>query len=430
MYKKVESNDSSSSDNEFEITFNRTSNVIALFRLQQLQHLASTNFFFAVLSLIYLGVNLALIVFNYLSDDCTGRGIKSQRIKSADQHSIFEAQCGSPISVFTFHTLEFTATFFFSVLQACALLYSCNGARGAPSTTPGQLRFVMFFSVGVSFIPALLIWINMEAFETAAHEIEYANEVTMSSIDIVLFLAIMRTNNKASNANDVGNDAKKGYDTKNNSKSSCFRCSDTGSRTGSNGFCIAFVALCVALAQLWVYNARGVDEKTGERHGEKDAHYLEFVFEVISATITFFFCMESRRVAELEISRIVYGGAGATVTKRRKHGGTKENQNKLRKHASIVEEDCNENADFDNMALREQIEKKHGWSRRQRKLKIQQVLAARETSRQRRVSGLHRDHTDDEEAGKRIMERIELDLEQELRGGRSGMSSVSGRLLR
>ena len=65
MYKKVES-DSSSSDNEFEITFNRTSNVIALFRLQQLQHLASTNFFFAVLSLIYLGVNLALIVFNYL----------------------------------------------------------------------------------------------------------------------------------------------------------------------------------------------------------------------------------------------------------------------------------------------------------------------------------------------------------------------------
>ena len=45
-------------------------------------------------------------------------------------------------------------------------------------------------------------------------------------------------------------------------------------------------------------------------------------------------------------------------------------------------------------------------------------------------AGLHRDHTDDEEAGKRIMERIELDLEQELRGGRSGMSSVSGRLLR
>jgi hypothetical protein len=48
----------------------------------------------------------------------------------------------------------------------------------------------------------------------------------------------------------------------------------------------------------------------GERLGEKPAHYCEFAFEIISAVVTFLFCIDSKFVIDHEIDSILFTDDG------------------------------------------------------------------------------------------------------------------------
>jgi len=116
---------------------NESPNVILLYRLQLLRSMSDSNFVLAVLTLAYTGVNIVMLIFNYQDrndDDC------------GDPKDVFVARCGSPVSEFIFHFIEFTATFVFSVIQAVALLYtprSLNNVYDSPTT----LKVVLFFAI-------------------------------------------------------------------------------------------------------------------------------------------------------------------------------------------------------------------------------------------------------------------------------------------
>ena len=244
---------------------NESPNVILLFRLQLLRTMSDTNFILAVLTLAYIGVNMVMITFNHLDhndDEC------------GDPGGVFVARCGSPVSTYVFHLIEFTATFCFSILQAVALLYTPKSMMNIYDN-PHALKVVLFFAIVVSFVPTLLVWCNVEYFEVVAHEIEYSNEITMSFVDLVLLGSLLRETS--------------------------FEVAD-----GKNSFIIAAVATSIAVIQMLIYNCLG-ETADGGKSGESLAHYCEFVFEILSALIVFWFCVDNKFIADKEIDAIMYG---------------------------------------------------------------------------------------------------------------------------
>jgi len=134
--------------------------------------------------------------------------------------------------------------------------------------------------MGGSFTGASLVSINLEKFEIPSHELEYANEVTMAFIDIVLFMSLLRR--------AAGQEGAAG----------------TKERRDALGACLpATLAMGVAMFQLAIYNCLGWTD--GESHGEQLAHYCEFVFGILSAGITFSFTMDSKLVADARMKSIL-----------------------------------------------------------------------------------------------------------------------------
>ena len=43
-----------------------------------------------------------------------------------------------------------------------------------------------------TFCPAVLVTLNLEEFETIAHQIEYLNELTMAFVNLVLLASLLR----------------------------------------------------------------------------------------------------------------------------------------------------------------------------------------------------------------------------------------------
>merc|ERR1712054_550212 len=64
------------------------------------------------------------------------------------------------------------------------------------------------------------------------------------------------------------------------------------------------ISAIIAIVQISIYNGMGETED-GDKVGEKPAHYCEFSFEIISALITFWFCMDNKLVADEKIRQIV-----------------------------------------------------------------------------------------------------------------------------
>ncbi len=225
---------------------NSSQNVLLVYRLNEMRSLERINFTLAIACLVYCGINIALIIVNYVNS----------------QH-----REDPPISEKAFHLLEFWATFCFAIVT-CISLTSTPKSILNIYNHPLALRLILFFNIVASSIPAMLMALNTEYFEVISHQIEYLNELTMSFIDLVLVWSLCKFE-------------------------------------GANAI-MAVIASIVACVQLAIYNGMGRTDD-GEMIGEVPAHFLEFTFGIISSLIAFAFCMDNKFVCKKEIGQILYG---------------------------------------------------------------------------------------------------------------------------
>eukprot|EP00573_Skeletonema_grethae_P006893 CAMPEP_0201710264 /NCGR_PEP_ID=MMETSP0578-20130828/58542_1 /ASSEMBLY_ACC=CAM_ASM_000663 /TAXON_ID=267565 /ORGANISM="Skeletonema grethea, Strain CCMP 1804" /LENGTH=308 /DNA_ID=CAMNT_0048199291 /DNA_START=209 /DNA_END=1135 /DNA_ORIENTATION=- len=225
---------------------NSSQNVLLVYRLNEMRQLERTNFTLAIACLVYCGINIALIVVNYVNS---------------------QNEDDPPISDKAFHLLEFWATFFFAIVT-CISLTSTPKSILNIYNSPMTLRLILFFNIVASSMPAMLMSLNTEYFEIISHQIEYLNELTMSFIDLVLLWSLCKFE-------------------------------------GANAI-LAVIASVVACVQLAIYNGMGRTDD-GDMIGEVPAHFLEFTFGIISSLIAFAFCMDNKFVCKKEIGQILYG---------------------------------------------------------------------------------------------------------------------------
>lgn len=201
-------------------------------RLHRLEDLSRKNIHLAMLCLVYIGVNVACLIVNSMSS--TFR----------EKHEL------------QFHLLEFWATFGFSLVGIYALMLSPRSFSSIVDN-PMILKILVFIDVVATFTSAALVTISLKHFEVISHELEYANELTMAFFDLVLLSVLARR--------------------------------DNAGQQSSAGMCI--LAILIAVVQLAIYNM--LDGPRGGA-GEQIAHYFEFCFEILSATVTFMFCMDNK----------------------------------------------------------------------------------------------------------------------------------------
>jgi len=221
-------------------------------RLERLQELSTKNLGLSILCLMYTGTNIACLTITAM--DKTFR----------DAHDV------------VFHLIEFWATFAFSCVQVYALVFSPRSLVAVYSH-PLVLKVIIFFNVLATFISALLVSVSLGSFETAAHQLEYTNEITMSFVDVVLLSAVAR---------------QAGF-----------------GKLGGMTFSLlaTVVALVVAIAQLGIYNTW--DGDTGERL----AHVFEFFFAILSALVSFSFCMDNKFMCDGKLRQLVSTQQGASL---------------------------------------------------------------------------------------------------------------------
>mmetsp|Transcript_11010 Transcript_11010/g.24288 ORF Transcript_11010/g.24288 Transcript_11010/m.24288 type:complete len:305 (-) Transcript_11010:379-1293(-) len=225
---------------------NYSSNILLVYRLHEMRHMENVNFSLAIACLVYCGINIALIVTNYVNS-----------------HN----EDDPPVSEQSFHVLEFWGTFLFAVVE-CISLTSTPKSILNIYNNPHALRLILFFNIVAASLPAILVTLNYEYFEIISHQIEYLNELTMSFVDLVLLWSL---------------------------------CQYEGT-----SLMLAGIASIVAVVQLAVYNGMGKTE-SGDMVGEVPAHYLEFTFGIISSLIAFWFCMDNKIMCGKEIGEILYG---------------------------------------------------------------------------------------------------------------------------
>jgi len=226
-----------------------------LAEVQHLRTMSNVNLVLGLCSVLYLAVNIVCIVLN---------GYDQEGPEAV-------------ISFRNFHLLEFWATFFFNIVQVVALVFTPKSMSDLYSS-PLFLKTVIFINVGVTFISALLITVNTEEFEVVSHEMEYSNELTMSLVDLVFLVSLIR---------NVSGAVEK--------------------RRTTDFIWSVFVvvgSMLVSLVQLYIYNGMGWEED-GDSKGERLSHYFEFFFEAVSASITFWFVMDNRFLAETKVQNLM-----------------------------------------------------------------------------------------------------------------------------
>jgi hypothetical protein len=212
----------------------RDTNVLVLQRLFELRSISSMNLALALASVMYLGVNLVCAILVGYDNDC----YPCPESATSDQ---------------LFHQLEFGSTFVFAIVTTLSLIFSPERQFGSPLL----LKALVFVNVGNTFVAALLVFVNVHKFETLAHEIEYANELTMAVSEFLLAAAVV------------------GFTPTNNERL----------LIGAVIF-----AMLIATTQLALYNLPWA--------GERPAHYLEFFFSGACAAVTFTFCIDSMMLAD------------------------------------------------------------------------------------------------------------------------------------
>jgi hypothetical protein len=116
---------------------------------------------------------------------------------------------------------------------------------------------------------------DTEYFEKVAHEIEYVNEFSLSLVSFILLGSLLGTPKKDNDDEYI----------------------KPPSNGSSSLWLVSMSSVVVAAITLGVYNLGH----------EEYAHYLEFAFNICTCLITFWFCMDNRFVAELELGQILFG---------------------------------------------------------------------------------------------------------------------------
>lgn len=210
-----------------------SSNVLLLYQLQTLRLQYWVNFILSLCCLLFIGVNIVLLVLNSLHG----------------------------VDKFLFHMLEFWATFVFSLVDVFALVFAPK-PMGTIFYRPIILKLLVAASVCLSFVPALLMTIDIDRFEFACHNTEYVADFTMALVDVILLYSIVRSG-------------------------TTIQC--------QSYFMMVLIGLTAAssVIALVVYN---VIQEDG--FGEQIAHYLEFTFNIMNAGTSFWFVSDNRFLLE------------------------------------------------------------------------------------------------------------------------------------
>jgi len=251
-------------------TLAETTNVFVLVRAKELQTIGMMNTVLAIMSVLFGAVNIVCCILNSYDNDC---------VPSPD-----DPHCSPATTPEIFHNLEFWATFVFNVTVLAALSYSPK-VLSNKYENPTTLKVVVLSCIGLSFVSCMLVSINLEKFEIPSHELEYANELFMAVFDIIILFSLSSSRH-----------AGKRSDSEDNYKT----------------WFTLFISMLVACIQLGVYNLSGWTVEGGHTlsHGEKAAHYLEFTFNIISASILYWFTMDNRHCAIKRLQQLMYNDSG------------------------------------------------------------------------------------------------------------------------
>ena len=249
---------------------NETTNILMDYTLGDLKQRADINFWLALVCLAVCAINLVLLILNATLHH-------QKHLKTGNDTTKLT------VSHRTFHMLEFWTSHIYAITEAVALVTSPKTMLTIYSK-PNILKLLLFFNVVNSLVPTLLITLDTNYFETLAHNLEYVNECTLSFITLVLLSSLLKLpdDNEGDEEDDLPTNINH-----NNPRENAV-----------SNFIAGVIAIGVGLLNLALYNYSG---------NEHMAHYVEFTFNLVTALVTFWFCMDNRFVAQMEIGQILYG---------------------------------------------------------------------------------------------------------------------------
>ncbi|CAB9501933.1 expressed unknown protein [Seminavis robusta] len=245
-------------------------NVLLEYKLYDLTRRADTNFWLGLICLGVCAVNFVLMYLNWL--------FRQDHPDHDDDDTTTSAfVLAEHVSHRTFHMLEFWTTCLFSTAEAFALIMTSPTQYYQyhhHHNQPHLLKLLLFFNVLNSMIPALLITLDFCYFETLAHELEFLNSWTLAFVTMILLLSLIQPPETTSTEQPQSTHEDSLY------------------------IIIGGVAcLLVAIMNCCVYNLGRAST----------AHYLELSFNVVMSLVTFWFCLENRFQAQMEIGQLLYG---------------------------------------------------------------------------------------------------------------------------
>ena len=258
-------------------TINFSNNVLLAYRAEILKGISWSNFIAAILCLVYCGLNIALIYFNYMNS----------WMKSVGEEP--------PVNKYVFHLSEFWGTFGFSLVEVFAIMQTPKHIV-ATVNNPRILKILLFINVVATFIPAFMVTVNLDRFEILSHELEYCSEISMSFLELILLWSLIRRNRVPVGTILMTTDCDSNSDQD-------IQIYGNDSRIAIN---FSFISLGVSMLQLGIYNGMG-QTRTGGMRGEVPAHHCEFLFEIISSIITCWFTLDNMLIADDELTAILFG---------------------------------------------------------------------------------------------------------------------------
>eukprot|EP00538_Stauroneis_constricta_P004749 CAMPEP_0119554674 /NCGR_PEP_ID=MMETSP1352-20130426/7083_1 /TAXON_ID=265584 /ORGANISM="Stauroneis constricta, Strain CCMP1120" /LENGTH=450 /DNA_ID=CAMNT_0007601289 /DNA_START=172 /DNA_END=1524 /DNA_ORIENTATION=+ len=259
---------------------NSTTNILVHFQLADLSGRSKTNLYLALVCLVVCAINMVLLLLNYLMHHPPFFGDASSSKRPDVSHR-------------TFHMIEFWTVFVYSIADAGALVTSPKTMLNIYSK-PLVLKLLLFCNIVASLVPAVLITLDTDYFERLAHELEYINEFTLSFIMLILLTSLLRQPEQVDNVSYGGEDD---VGSSNNDGGVASSTNTTTTSYDPSSIIMGASACATAVTTFAVYNFSK----------EEYAHYWEFAFNILTSLVTFWFCMDNRFVAEMEIGQILYG---------------------------------------------------------------------------------------------------------------------------